>query len=333
MRLSPCWVGENRVLETQVCSTEKYSFLCPLVCTHIVGVGIPLIAPQTSQNLILSYLKNCSDGSIAVYNYDFNVHLLDCYLFEYSLFISCAGSSLLWGLSSGSCVQGSHCGGFSCCGPQGLGRLGLSRSGTPLQCSCLESPRDGGAWWAAVYEVARVGHDWATSLSLFTFMRWRRKWHPTPVFLPGESQGWGSLVGCSPWGRTESDMTERLSSSSSRGTQAYLPHGVWDPSWSGVAPVSFCTGRHIYLHIFFNHRITREVLIWTLKIFFSYLRLLPFFCAVVDFFLMSSSSWYTMDMNFSGLPSHFLYETEMNRTEIFVIEQKFSNFFKLTTFW
>ena len=38
----------------------------------------------------------------------------------------------------------------------------------------------------------RVGHDWATSLSLFTFMHWRRKWQPTPVFLPGESQGWGS---------------------------------------------------------------------------------------------------------------------------------------------
>ena len=35
-------------------------------------------------------------------------------------------------------------------------------------------------------------------------------WQPTPVFLPGESQGWGSLVGCCLWGRTESDMTERL---------------------------------------------------------------------------------------------------------------------------
>ena len=35
----------------------------------------------------------------------------------------------------------------------------------------------------------RVGHDWATSLSLFTFMHWRRKWKPIPVFLPGESQG------------------------------------------------------------------------------------------------------------------------------------------------
>ena len=62
----------------------------------------------------------------------------------------------------------------------------------------------------------RVGHDWATSLSLFTFMHWRRNWQPTPVFLPGESQGRRSLVGCRLWGRTESDTTERLSSSSSR---------------------------------------------------------------------------------------------------------------------
>ena len=41
--------------------------------------------------------------------------------------------------------------------------------------------------------LLRVGHDWATSLSLFTFMHWRRKWQSTPVFLPGESQGRGSL--------------------------------------------------------------------------------------------------------------------------------------------
>ena len=143
-------------------------------------------------------------------------------------------------------------------------------NGNPFQCSCLENPRDGGAWRAAVYGVAqnrtrlkwlsssrkhfnvslhslfdghsgcclekamaphsstlawkiswmeepgrlqsmgllRIGHDWATSLSLFTFMHWRRKWQPTPVFLPGESQGWGSLVGCNLWGCTELDTTE-----------------------------------------------------------------------------------------------------------------------------
>ena len=54
----------------------------------------------------------------------------------------------------------------------------------------------------------RVGHDCATSLSLFTFMHWRRKWQPTPVFLSGESQGQGSLVGCRLWGRIELNMTE-----------------------------------------------------------------------------------------------------------------------------
>ena len=44
--------------------------------------------------------------------------------------------------------------------------------------------------------------------SLFTFMHWRGKWQPTPVILPGESQGQGSLVGYRLWGRTESDTTE-----------------------------------------------------------------------------------------------------------------------------
>ena len=47
----------------------------------------------------------------------------------------------------------------------------------------------------------RVGHDWATWLSVFTFMHWRWKWQPTPVFLAGESQGWRSPVGCHLWGR------------------------------------------------------------------------------------------------------------------------------------
>ena len=54
----------------------------------------------------------------------------------------------------------------------------------------------------------RVGHDWVTSLSLFTFMHWRRKWQPTPLFLPGESQGQRSLEGCHLWVHTESDMPE-----------------------------------------------------------------------------------------------------------------------------
>ena len=54
----------------------------------------------------------------------------------------------------------------------------------------------------------RVRHDWVNSLSLFTFMHWRRKWQPTPVFLPGESHGQRSLLGCHLWGHTESDTTD-----------------------------------------------------------------------------------------------------------------------------
>ena len=56
----------------------------------------------------------------------------------------------------------------------------------------------------------RVGHDWVTWLSLFTFMHWRRKWQPTPVFLPGKSHGRRSLVGYSPWGHKESGTTQQL---------------------------------------------------------------------------------------------------------------------------
>ena len=81
-------------------------------------------------------------------------------------------------------------------------------NGTPLQYSCLENPLDGGAWWAAVYGVAKSRTRLSNFTFIFTFMHWKRKWQPTPVFLPGESQGRGSLVGCCLWGRTESDTTE-----------------------------------------------------------------------------------------------------------------------------
>ena len=63
-----------------------------------------------------------------------------------------------------------------------------------------------------------IGHDWATSLSLFTFLHWRRKWQPTPVFLPGESQGrgaWWAVIYGVAQSRTR---LKRLSSSSSSST-------------------------------------------------------------------------------------------------------------------
>ena len=86
-------------------------------------------------------------------------------------------------------------------------------NGTPLQYSCLENPMDRGAWWAAVPGVMKSRTlterlHFHFSLSLFTFLHWRRKWQPIPVFLPGESQGQGSVVGCHLWGRMESDTTE-----------------------------------------------------------------------------------------------------------------------------
>ena len=113
-------------------------------------------------------------------------------------------------------------------------RLHGEGNGNPLQCSCLENCRDGGAWWAAIYGVAqsRTRLKWLNSSSssrsgLQGLSRWlsckesvcqagdigenpdpwvrkipwRRKWQPTPVFLPGKSHGQRSLEGFSPWGR------------------------------------------------------------------------------------------------------------------------------------
>ena len=75
---------------------------------------------------------------------------------------------------------------------------------------------DRGAWWAIVHGVAKSKKqlsDWSCmqySLWALIGVHRRRRWHPTPVLLPGKSHGWRSLVGCSPWGCWESDTTERL---------------------------------------------------------------------------------------------------------------------------
>ena len=80
-------------------------------------------------------------------------------------------------------------------------------NGNPPQYSSLENPVDRGAWWAAVHGVTQ-SQTQLKRLSSSSSIHWRRKWQPTPVFLPGESQGQGSLVGCPVWGRTEADPTE-----------------------------------------------------------------------------------------------------------------------------
>jgi len=98
------------------------------------------------------------------------------------------------------------------------GHLGEG-NGTPLQYSCLENPWTEEPGRLQSMGSLRVGHDWATSLSLFTFMHWRRKWQPTPVFLPGESRGgevwWAAVYGVAQ-SRTWLKRVSSSSSSSSR---------------------------------------------------------------------------------------------------------------------
>ena len=87
----------------------------------------------------------------------------------------------------------------------------------------------------------RVGHSWVTSLSLFTFMHWRRKWHPTPVFLPGESQGWGSWW-AAVYGVAQSrTRLKRLSSSSSSSGKI-----LWD--WAHILFLLKVTPTNFNIH-------------------------------------------------------------------------------------
>ena len=81
-------------------------------------------------------------------------------------------------------------------------------SGTPLQYSCLENPMDGGAWWAAVHGVEESRTRLSDVTFTFHFHALEKEMATHSMFLPGESQGRGSLVGCRLWGRTESDTTE-----------------------------------------------------------------------------------------------------------------------------
>ena len=70
---------------------------------------------------------------------------------------------------------------------------------------CSWSPNSSSVWWSGVLHQQSISGN----LHQILLSR-RRQWHPTPVFLPGKSHGRRSLVGCSPWGLEESDMTERL---------------------------------------------------------------------------------------------------------------------------
>ena len=83
----------------------------------------------------------------------------------------------------------------------------------------------------------RVGHDWPTSLSLFTFMHWRMKWQPTPVFLPGESQGRGAWW-AAVYGVTQSRTRLKRLSSSNRAKLRSLPGAKLSHRWGFLYPSS-----------------------------------------------------------------------------------------------
>ena len=134
----------------------------------------------------------------------------------------------------------------------------------------------------------RVAHNWATSLSLFTFMHWRRKWQPTPVSLPGESQGQGSLVGCHPWDCTESTWLKQLSSSSSGHCWVFQIYGhiecstftassfrIWKSSIGIKSPllslfIVMLPKAHLILYSTMSDSkwVISPVVIWVMKIFF-----------------------------------------------------------------
>ena len=88
--------------------------------------------------------------------------------------------------------------------PRGTG----GRQWCPPQSSCLENPMEGGAWWAAARGVTQSWTRLSDFIFTFHFLAVEKEMATTPVFLPGESRGRGSLVGCRLWGRTESDTTE-----------------------------------------------------------------------------------------------------------------------------
>ena len=105
------------------------------------------------------------------------------------------------------------------------GRSPGGGNGNTLQYSCLENPMDRGAWQATVHRVAksqtrlkRLSMHMCTFIyiHIYIYISWRRKWQPTPVFLPGEFHGQRSLAGCSPWSHRESDMTKWLTQTHTR---------------------------------------------------------------------------------------------------------------------
>ena len=100
----------------------------------------------------------------------------------------------------------------------------------------------------------RVGHDRVTSLSLFTFLHWRRQWQPTPVFLPGESQGRGSLVGCCLWGHTESETTEVTSQQTELETFIFSEVSQKEKNKYCIISLTYGSRKIVQMDLFAKHK-------------------------------------------------------------------------------
>ena len=110
---------------------------------------------------------------------------------------------------------------FDCMDHNKLGKI-LQDMGTPDHLTCLFRnlyagqeatirTGHGTADWFQIGKGVRQGCILSPCLfNLYAEDIWRRRWYPTPVLSPGKSHGRKNLVGCSPWGHEESDMTERL---------------------------------------------------------------------------------------------------------------------------
>ena len=118
-----------------------------------------------------------------------------------------------------------------------------------------------------------VGHDWATSLSLFTFMHWKRKWQPTPVFLPGESQGMGEPGGLPSRGShgVGHDWSDLAAAAAAAG---WLPNSFlvvvsgWFPRHGGRKVLHFCC-RPISIVWYFHIKHMPLLLFKKMKTFFN----------------------------------------------------------------
>ena len=121
-------------------------------------------------------------------------------------------------------------------------------NGTPLQYLAWKIPWMEEPGGLQSMGLRRVGHDWMTSLWLFTFMHWRRKWQPTPVFLPGESQGRGSLV-AAVYGVTQSHTRLKWLSSSSSicSGRVLLPNTLKGYPFLSTEFLFFCTNSEIHI--------------------------------------------------------------------------------------